>query len=154
MTQIIEIHDADEKSRICDDILRALHSWFEVEASIVSYVAEVRELPFYAAVQDSKAIGFVAVKQHGEHTAEIYVMGVLQEAHRQGIGSRLIAAAVEHCRANAIEFLTVKTLDESQPDEGYANTRKFYYAQGFRKLEVFTTLWDEQNPCLFMCKHL
>ncbi|MCL2355876.1 MAG: hypothetical protein FWC70_01795, partial [Defluviitaleaceae bacterium] len=27
-----------------------------------------------------------------------------------------------------------------------------YLAQGFRPVEVFPTVWDEANPCLFMIK--
>jgi len=52
------------------------------------------------------------------------------------------------------EFLTVKTLADTHPDEGYAGTRRFYLAMGFKPLEVFPTLWDEANPCLLMVKRL
>jgi len=51
-------------------------------------------------------------------------------------------------------YLTVKTLDESREDEGYARTRRFYYAMGFQPLEVFPMLWDADNPCLCMLKYL
>lgn len=50
------------------------------------------------------------------------------------------------------KFLTVKTLDESAVYEPYNGTRTFYKKEGFYPLEVFTTFWDEENPCLFMVK--
>lgn len=61
-------------------------------------------------------------------------------------------ACVEDCRAHGYEFLTVKTLDESAEYEPYNGTRAFYKKEGFYPLEVFTCVWDEDNPCLFMVK--
>jgi len=34
--------------------------------------------------------------------------------------------------------------------EEYDQTVAFYESLGFKKLEVFPTLWDEWNPCLIM----
>jgi hypothetical protein len=39
------------------------------------------------------------------------------------------------------------------PDEGYARTREFYTALGFRPLEELPDLWPD-NPCLIMVKSL
>jgi len=150
MIKIHEIIAQDEKSQICDDILRALPDWFGVESSIVDYVEQVRTMPFYVAYRDTLPIGFVAVKIHNAYSAEVCVMGVLSEYHRQGIGEKLVRCCQKYCRENKIEFLTVKTLDESREDKGYSKTRKFYLKMGFRPLEVFPLLWDEDNPCLFM----
>ena len=152
MFDIKEISAPDEKSNICDNILRALPSWFGNEPSIVDYVRRVREMPFYAAFDNDKPIGFVAVKVHNPFTSEVCVMGVLEEYHRQGVGKKLIGLCEEYCRENGMEFLTVKTLDESREDAGYAKTRLFYQSLGFRPLEVFPLFWDEENPCLFMAK--
>jgi len=44
--EISEILESGEKSRICNDVLRALPSWFGIESSIVEYVSDVREMPF------------------------------------------------------------------------------------------------------------
>jgi ribosomal protein S18 acetylase RimI-like enzyme len=50
--------------------------------------------------------------------------------------------------------MQVKTLGPSNPDPGYARTRAFYEALGFRPLEELKQIWDEQNPCLIMVKQL
>jgi len=71
-----------------------------------------------------------------------------------GIGTKMIALCEDYCRKNKLTFLTVKTLDESRADEGYAKTRQFYLSVGFKPLEVFPLLWDESNPCLLMAKHI
>ena len=154
MIEIREVFIPDEKAVICNDILRALPNWFGIEPSILDYVNQVRKLPFYTAYENSKPLGFVALKIHNPYTAEVCVMGVLEGYHRRGIGKKLIALCEDYCVDNGMEFLTVKTLDQSREDEGYEKTRLFYRAVGFKPLEVFPLLWDEYNPCLFMAKYI
>ena len=154
MIAVREIFDMDAKSSICNEILRTLPNWFGIEASIVDYVEKVRIMPFYAALKYDKIIGFVALKIHNLFTAEVCVMGVLQENHRQGVGTLLIKSCEKYCVDNNIEYLTVKTLDESRECDDYKKTRQFYMSMGFRPLEVFPLHWDEDNPCLFMAWHI
>jgi len=149
-----EITTPKEKSDICDAILRALPDWFGIESAVVDYVKQVQTMPFYAAFDGNKPIGFVAIKIHNRYTAEIPVMGILETHHRGGIGKRLIAQCEVYCSENKIEFLTVKTLADSAESKEYERTRLFYEAVGFRPLEIFPLLWDESNPCLFMAKNI
>lgn len=46
----------------------------------------------------------------------------------------------------------MKTLSAAHPDPGYALTRAFNLASGFRPLEEFPTLWDPSNPALQLIK--
>jgi ribosomal protein S18 acetylase RimI-like enzyme len=147
-----DVTGADEKSAICNTILRALPGWFGVEESIIDYVEKVKELPFIAAYDGDKPVGFVAIKNHTQYASEIYVMGILKEYHRNGIGRSLVIASEKRCRENKQEYLTVKTLDESRESKSYEKTRLFYLSMGFKPIEVFPTLWDEDNPCLLMVK--
>lgn len=66
----------------------------------------------------------------------------------------LVAEAEKTMAKKKFEFLQVKTVDGASEDEYYKKTRLFYEAQGFKKLEVFPTLWDEHNPCLLLVKSL
>ena len=152
--EIKEIFIPNEKSDICNDILRALPSWFGNNESIIDYTNKVQHMPFFAAYDKEKAVGFVAVKIHNEHTAEICVIGVLEEYHGQKIGKKLIKLCESYCLMNKKEFLTVKTLDVSANYEPYDNTRIFYLKMGFIPLEIFPMYWDKDNPCLFMAKYL
>ena len=154
MIEIRDICNQDEKSAICNDILRALPKWFGVESSIIDYTEQVKTQPFYAAIKNGKVVGFVAIKVHNQFTSEVSVMGVLEDYHGQGIGKRLIKCCEEYCMKNNMEFLTVKTLDESRESKSYKNTRLFYLSAGFKPLEVFPLLWDKDNPCLLMVKHI
>ena len=154
MIDIREISGEKTKASICNDILRSLPEWFEIEAGIIDYVDKVQLMPFYAAYVNNKPVGFVVIKVHNIFTAEIFVMGVLREHHKKGIGRALIKKCEDYCYECRIEYLTVKTLDASREDDGYSKTRIFYLSTGFRPLEVFPLLWDEDNPCLFMAKYL
>ena len=149
-----EVFDAEEKSAICNSILRALPSWFGIEESILDYVEQVKSLPFIAAYDGDNPVGFIAIKKHTSYASEICVMGILREYHRKGIGRSLVIACEKHCRENKQEFLTVKTLAESRESKSYEKTRLFYLSMGFRPIEVFPTMWDENNPCLLMIKRV
>jgi hypothetical protein len=54
--------------------------------------------------------------------------------------------------ARDIEYLQVKTLSPRHPDPGYAKTRSFYFAAGFRPLQEFPDLWEPDQPALQMIK--
>jgi len=151
---IKEVFDENEKSETCNTILNALPNWFGVSESILDYVAGVADKPFYCVFDEGKAVGFVSIKVHNPYTAEIYVMGILEEYHRKGIGRQITQVCEEYCRHYGMEFLTVKTLDEKSPDEYYRKTRLFYESMGFRPLEMFPLFWDEYNPCLFLAKYV
>jgi GNAT superfamily N-acetyltransferase len=81
-------------------------------------------------------------------------MAVRPEAHRRGIGRALVEAAESYARGLGVEYMQVKTLAASRPDEEYARTRTFYEALGFRPLEEFPRIWDADNPCLVLVKRL
>ena len=154
MIIIKQVEKADEKTRVTLQIMNALPEWFSPPEDIVNKSVIHREYPFFVAYDGDAAIGFVALKIHNEYTADIYNLGILKEYHRRGIGHELMEACVCFCKERGYRFLTVKTLDESAVYEPYNGTRAFYKKEGFYPLEVFTCIWDEDNPCLFMIKVL
>ena len=135
-------------------IFRALPDWFGIPAAVDKYCAEIDHLPTWLAYDREMAVGFVSVKQHNAYCAEIYVMGVLPEYQRRGLGRALLNAAQSWLRQQGTEYLQVKTLGPSRSDENYAQTRAFYEAAGFRPLEEIRSIWDEENPCLIMILRL
>ncbi len=152
MIEIRNVENKNEKTSITLEIMNALPEWFSPPEDILNKSVLHRDYPFIAAYDHSKAVGFAALKVHNQYTADVYNFGVLREYHRMGIGHQLMEACVRYCRENHYQFLTVKTLDESAVYEPYNGTRAFYRKEGFYPLEVFTTFWDEDNPCLFMVK--
>jgi len=104
MINITKIQEPEEKSRVCNDILRALPVWFGNEEAIVDYTDKVKEMPSLIAYDNDKEIGFLAIKIHNEFTAEVCVMGVLEDYHRQGVGGKLIKACEVFCQNKKIDF--------------------------------------------------
>jgi GNAT superfamily N-acetyltransferase len=142
------------QSSVCVPILRALPGWFGIEEDILDYEREIEHLPTFLAKADGSVHGFLSLKQHNPFSAEIFVMAVLPGVQRSGIGRVLADSAEEYARGLGVEYMQVKTLGPSNPDPGYAKTRAFYEAMGFRPLEEFKQIWDENNPCLVMVKQL
>jgi GNAT superfamily N-acetyltransferase len=138
----------------CIPILRALPEWFGIEKAILEYEQEIEHLPTFLAKTGGSVQGFLSLKQHNPFSGEITVMAVRPEAQGKGIGRALVEAAESHARGLGVDYMQVKTLGPSRPDEGYARTRAFYEAMGFRPLEEFAQIWDEHNPCLILIKRL
>jgi GNAT superfamily N-acetyltransferase len=149
VTAVVEVRDPAERSRLCESVLRELPEWFGIEEATAAYIRDVAGLPTFAAGD----AGFLSLKLHTPEAAEVYVMGVRPGVHRRGHGAALLAAAEDYLRARGVDYLQVKTLGPSRPDEGYARTRLFYEACGFVALEEIHGLW-EGNPCLLMVKRL
>jgi GNAT superfamily N-acetyltransferase len=147
---VTEIEVPAERSRICREILQELPGWFGLEDANARYEREVAELPTFAVGDDA----FVSLKLHSRQAAELYVMGVRPDLHRRGLGTALLDAAEEYLRERGVDYLQVKTLGPSRPSERYEQTRRFYEASGFVALEELHGVWDENNPCLVLVKHL
>jgi ribosomal protein S18 acetylase RimI-like enzyme len=139
---------------VCAPVLRALPKWFGIEEATQQYIEDIDELPTFLAIVDGNVAGFLTLKQHTVYAAEVHVMGVYTAEHRRGVGRALTDAAEGYLRGQGVEYLQVKTLSPAHPDKGYAQTRAFYRALGFRPLEEFPELWGPANPCLQMIKGL
>lgn len=140
------IESPDRREEIAGQILAALPDWFGLPESTAAYVRESRSQPFWADVLDGAARGFLAMKETSPYTAELAVMGILPDCHRQGIGRALFRSYRQYARERGYAFLQVKTVREGCYP-AYDRTNAFYRSMGFRELECFPTLWNERNPC-------
>jgi XTP/dITP diphosphohydrolase len=146
--------DPDAKQRVCRDVLDSLPDWFDIPEAVDRFCREVRSLRMWVVKSGNDIAGFATVQRHFPATAELHLIAVRPEHHRAGIGTQLLGAIEAYLRDTATRILTVKTLAPSAGDRFYARTHRFYAALGFVPLEVFPTLWDEENPCLLMAKTL
>jgi GNAT superfamily N-acetyltransferase len=149
---IVEVSSG--KGAICGAILATLPDWFGIESANAAYVRSVEGMAMFAAFDGDAPIGFLALDQHSPEVFENHVLGVRPQFHRQGLGRALMTRAEAYARGHGARLLTVKTLASSHPDPGYAQTRQFYRAMGFFTVEEFPTLWNVENPCLFMARIL
>jgi GNAT superfamily N-acetyltransferase len=136
----------------CRRILQTLPTWSGIPASVEDYVAAADRSPTVIASLGDEDVGLLTLVRHSRYAAEVYVMAVLLELHRHGVGRALLGHAEGILAADGVEFLQVKTLSPSKPDDGYEKTRAFYLASGFRPVEEFPDLWDAENPALQMIK--
>ena len=148
MTDVVEITDPQERSRITEAVLHDLPDWFGWEDSNQAYIRDAAELPTFVVEPD---LGFLCLKQHTPRAVELYGMGVRRDHHRQGIGAALVDAAECWCRAHGIRYLHVKTMGPSRESSGYGATRAFYDALGFVALEELHGLWGDV-PTLLLVK--
>ena len=145
-SMVSEVIGAEEKRAVARRILEALPDWFGVEESRERYIRESADQIFFKAERAGVPVGFLCLKETGRDTAELAVMGVLQEHHRQGIGRKLFEAARDRAAAAGYEFLQVKTVRMGMYGD-YDRTNRFYLSLGFREFEVQPELWGPENPC-------
>ena len=143
---VIEIKKSDEKRVIARTVLEDLTEWFEIDESREGYIHECTDWTFLAAKDDDRIMGFLCLKETGNATVELAVMGVIKAYQRSGVGRELVEKAKEVARAEGYEFMQVKTVKMGMYDD-YDMTNHFYISCGFKELEVFPLFWDEANPC-------
>ena len=143
---IERIMDAELKKTIARKILEALHDWFEVDESREKYIADCADWIFLAAKEENEYVGFLCLKETGNATVELAVMGVLREYHRKGLGRTLFEEAKKTAMEKGYSFMQVKTVKMGvYPD--YDITNRFYRSLGFQEFEVIREIWGDDNPC-------
>lgn len=140
------IENSEERSKIAREVLEALTEWFEVEESREGYIRDSAGWPFWAAFENDVPAGFLCLKETGDATVELAVMGVKKDFHRNGYGRRLVSASKDYAVQKGYSFMQVKTVRTGMYED-YDITNEFYKSVGFQELEVFPEYWDEANPC-------
>ena len=103
--EIIEIYDNNQKRKISTEMLKKLPDWFGIPEATQEYINESSNLPFFCAIDDTKAVGFISIKENNKYTAEIYVMGVLPDYHKRGIGRALFNTSIKWAKEQGYEFI-------------------------------------------------
>jgi GNAT superfamily N-acetyltransferase len=151
--EISTSNGSPELATITKALLEQLPAWFGVPESNAEYVNAARGLNGLVARVGEESVGVLLLKRHFPEAAEIHLMAVRPDLHRRGIGRAMVNQLVTDLRRDGCEVLQVKTLGSSNPDPGYAATRRFYQAVGFRPLEELQGFWGS-NPCLLMVRTL
>lgn len=148
-----EIIDKKEKENIAREVLNDLPEWFGLPESTENYIQESQEKPFLASFYKDELVGFIVLGTSSPDCAEIFVMGVKKSFHHHGAGRELNKAYEDLAKNLGYTYTQVKTVQSGHYDE-YDITNKFYKAVGYKELEVFPDLWDENNPCQIYVKYL
>lgn len=154
MWMVESISEADEKRRICADITDTLPDWFGLPDANAGYIEGVATKDAFVVRDDEgMALGMLSLRTPYPTNVDIYWMGVRPEHHRKGIGEALFEAALARAIDLDCETMTVETLSDTDPDPGYARTRQYYSAKGFRPMFELRPYGDA-NPMLYMVKIL
>ncbi len=141
-----------EASAACARLMDLLPDWFGIPESNAAYIAGVAECSCYGAFDDlGICVGLIALRPHFDTTLEIWWMAVAPDRHRQGIGAALFVAALGEAMHLGYRDMMLMTLGEESDDPGYAATRCFYLAQGFRPL-VHDHMSDPEMPLIWMIR--
>ena len=144
---------ARNDSAAVEQLLRGLSGWFGLDEATREYVRAAATMESYVAEDGGRVIGVVLIRRHLPGAAEIHLMAVDAERHRQGVGRSMLASVEQLLRVDGVRWLQVKTLGPSHPSAHYARTREFYTAVGFEALEEFPDFWPG-NPMLLLVKPL
>lgn len=130
-SRLTQIQPLDEKHlsgilAVAED----LPEWFDETARTKSIPVDIRYQEGFVAVSAQRVVGFVTLYV-AEGRLHIGWLGVAREFHRQGIGTRLLAAAEMKARELKIDELATYTLGDSVDYEPYDLTRNFYWKRGF-----------------------
>lgn len=131
-------------------MLLRLPGWFGRPDTIDAYAQHAATLPMLVAMAGCKVVGFLSLRYSAGESAEIVVMAVRPEWHRQGIGRGLVREAFVLARRQAARQIVVQTLGPSHPDPLYRQTRAFYRACGFRSAGETHDHWGPGTPSLLM----
>lgn len=143
-------HWPDEVRRILD----GLPQWFGMPESNDEYVEKAATLTNVVARDGDAVAGICLLLRHNPQAAEIDLIAVPEDRHRQGIGRRILEHVERELAADGVRMLHVKTYGPSGSSIEYERTRAFYEGTGFIPLEERTDIWGPENPCLILAKPL
>ena len=108
--EIRQLTDAAEKQAVTRLILEALPEWFGIPEAREEYIRESAGRIFFCAYDRNRPVGFLYLKETGNATVELYVMGIRKEYHRRGIGRQLFRQARDAAAGAGYAFMQVKTV--------------------------------------------
>lgn len=158
-TPIANFRIEEQKSnqdKLVSRVLNALPDYFHFESAINNYCEIAKDIHYttYAAVmKNGEKAGFATLVMNSETTAEIWIMGVLPEFHRQGVGSALLETVHEECRKSGRQYIMVRTIGPRENDPFYLKTLTFYRKNGYEMLAEFDDIWQDFS-CAMMLKKI
>ncbi len=102
----------------------------------------------YGAFVNDLIVGCIVYHELNLEACEIVWLAVHPDYQGQGIGSELLVQSIK-LLPSSCSLIEVKTLAETDPDPGYARTRKFYIRHGFVSQQIIDPYpsWGDDNPC-------
>ena len=102
----------------------------------------------WIAELDGKMVGDIAVVRRGKDRAQLRWLGVDMDAQGQGLGNRLLEAALSFCREKGYIHLFLGTLDILKPARhlyakfGFHRTKSEFYNEWDTNREIYQEIWE------------
>jgi GNAT superfamily N-acetyltransferase len=107
--------------------------WRISQRQAVEATCNAADMHVWVAIEAGSTVGFVAVKLHPESSmGEIYMVAVDPDVQGKGIGSALVAFALDWMRDANMSIAMVET----GGDPGHAPARRTYEKMGFGLLPI------------------
>ena len=152
--QVRAVKDPAERSQHCRALTALLPGWFALPEANEHYATGIAGLDCFGAFDATGTCrGLVALKPHFADALEVWWLAVDPGWHGRGVGTALMAAADGAARDLGRGDLIVMTLSPESDDSGYAATRAFYEARGFRPL-IAMEHGPEDDPLMWMIRKL
>ncbi len=123
------------KTAMLPDVYRAFYAddWRAAQRRAVESVCADENVPVWVALEETRTVGFVALKLHPEdRMGEVYMIAVDPDFQRRGFATRLTRHSDEWFKNAGMSIVMVET----GGDPGHAPARRTYEAVGFRVLPV------------------
>ena len=104
----------------------ALPEWFGIPEAREAYIRESAGRIFFCAYDRNRPVGFLYLKETGNATVELYVMGIRKEYHRQGIAACCSGRPGTPPPGAGYAFMQVKTVQMGKYEE-YDRTNRFIW---------------------------
>lgn len=134
-------------------MLRSLRGWFEIEAAILQYGADLTRYPTFPARNRREMIGFGTVRRHHGSTRELHCLAIHADWLGMGLGTRLPREAEGWVRGQGGRLLQVKTVGSPHPSREYRGTRAFHARLGYEPLDEFHDIRGPRCPCRQLIKY-
>lgn len=125
------------------DLVSELADWFDEDARQRSMPIDLRHQDGLVAVDGNQVLGFLTWYV-AEGRANIGWLAVDRAWRRRGIGRSLVDALTVHVKPTGIQEIATYTLGDSVEYAPYAETRAFYFSNGFA---VYERMMSDNPSC-------
>jgi GNAT superfamily N-acetyltransferase len=129
MIEVRPMIDSDHAAIL--DLVAGLSDWFDLDAQTRGIPIDLKHQRGFVAERSGQMVGFITLFV-AEGRLNIGWLGVNKKNQREGLGSRLLAAAEGVAREWGIDELATYTLGDGVKYPAYEQTRAFYVKHGFK----------------------
>jgi len=139
--------DAGHIAAMSRDFIEDGLGWRWTPSRIAACLRNQASMNVVVAEADGKLVGF-GIMQYRDLEAHLMLFGVLPEARRRGIGSRLLRWLEEVALVAGIELIFLEARTSN------ATARTFYRANGYRELTVLRRYYSGREDAVRIGKDL